>query len=512
MGLICTKLAPNSVEENQGGTAETTTKKSRTANKKNAKSDAEEKPLKNELESIREKFRGTVYFDAIDHIEIDEDGKEKDEESFHYAPATGANPHPRASIAFDQSSTMLKKDHDKKQVAASAVIIQELKQPSQKVSLTGYPGDLTPKELEACQLFRRRLKQKDQAYYDMILGMTPAEEEPYAICRFMRARNFQVDDVIEMMDECIELWKSAAKDDYYPSVEQAVGHNAAIFFTQFPSVYCGLAKNGTVTAYMRAGSMSIEGMACLLELDTLSNYLWYTGKHKFPGHVMSLQEANPQVMVRCEEFYIVDLMHLTSSQVSKTAIDALKNMFVPAACFPEILNKLIVLNAPGFFSFVWRIVKVFLHPRTARKVEIFSDTEKGKRRLKELIDSENIPSDYGGQAPSLDEIVREQYCGEGRRQVHQLLSTGRNKKAELNFTLNAKEHASITVYTRSSTGAHFTIVSGSKSVAQSTVENKGGNGPYSKEIASKLEGPGTFSVAAQSKHTDHFLVIVSISM
>jgi len=520
MGLLCTKFASSSVEERNTGGATTDPADSST-NRKNAKSldhfDGQEKSLKKELESIRENFRGTVYFDALEDIEIEDEGdfKMKDDQPFRYAPATSANPHPRASLAFDQSATLLKKKPDKKQMAASAAIMQELKRPSsQGVCLEGYPGELTAEELEACKLFRRRLKDKDPAYYGMVLALSPMEEEPYAICRFMRARNFQVDATIEMMDECIDLWKDAAKNNFYPTIEQAIGRDAAVFFTQFPGVRQGLAKNGTVPVYLQIGSMSVEGLECLVEIDVLCCYWWYTMKHNFTKQLTSLQEANPQVVVRAEEMYVVDMKNMTSSQLSKAAIDAIKKMCAPSACFPEILNKTVVVNAPGFFSFIWRMVKVFLHPRTARKVEIYSDADKGNRRVKELIDTENVPSDYGGQGFSFDEIAQQQYCGEGRRQVHQLLKTSKNKKAEWNFTLNAKEHASVTVYTRSSAGADFTISSENKKVAQCSVERSGKSGSYSKEIVSKIEGAGPFHVKGQpnSKGPDYFLVIVSISM
>ena len=37
-------------------------------------------------------------------------------------------------------------------------------------------------------------------------------------------------------------------------------------------------------------------------------------------------------------------------------------------CYPELFSKVLVLNAPSFFSAIWRLIKPFIPPRTAEKV------------------------------------------------------------------------------------------------------------------------------------------------
>lgn len=62
------------------------------------------------------------------------------------------------------------------------------------------------------------------------------------------------------------------------------------------------------------------------------------------------------------------------------------------------MNKMLILNAPTFFAATWRIIKGWLDPRTANKIEVISSKTAGEKRLLELVDADLLPSDYGGKA------------------------------------------------------------------------------------------------------------------
>ena len=53
---------------------------------------------------------------------------------------------------------------------------------------------------------------------------------------------------------------------------------------------------------------------------------------------------------------------------------------------------MIILNAPGFFSFAWGIIKKFIDPQTARRIKLVSGKEAGLKALQEIIDIEEIPN------------------------------------------------------------------------------------------------------------------------
>ena len=49
------------------------------------------------------------------------------------------------------------------------------------------------------------------------------------------------------------------------------------------------------------------------------------------------------------------------------------------------MNRLVVINAPGFFSATWNIIRRWLDVRTANKIEIYAARSKWEKRLKALV-------------------------------------------------------------------------------------------------------------------------------
>lgn len=64
--------------------------------------------------------------------------------------------------------------------------------------------------------------------------------------------------------------------------------------------------------------------------------------------------------------------------------------------FPETSKRIVIINAPGMFGLLWKVVQIFLDKATIQKVQIHSgDTYKV---LSKIIDDANIPHWYGGQS------------------------------------------------------------------------------------------------------------------
>jgi len=551
------------------------------------------------LESVRANFRGSVYYDALANMEqqeLEEDnvggegvvasslGSNSTNSSWtKYAPADRVGPsrRTRASMKFDENdgrallcevAERIEEGEDEDGAAASDVDfrasvedVMTILSSHREVDAQGYPGNLTEEELRVCREFRNMLKSEDpyrndSAYVEMVLQpLQPAEDEPYAICRFLRARNFDIPRVLEMIAGeplgsspggtlPLETWKKArdngtskSGEPFYPTCRDAVGYDDGVFYTQFPCVHSGLAKNGTIASYVRVGSVTVAGIRCLVGANThmLANYYWYHVKVRLVNRVVREQAAHPEMFVRCEETYIIDLKHLQLSQVDSTFIDTMKVMFAPTDCFPELLNKVVILNAPGFFSFIWRIVKLFLHPRTAQKVEIYSNEKAGMKRLRELLDDDkDIPKDYGGDNPlTYHEIAEREYCNKNAedskdarriKQVHQLMSAYDKSQRCFEFTVPERqctEITSITVYTNSNNNATFSLSSTTPSNNNNsdggvTVAPPSGHAaghPYSqvlwKDISTANSSAATdYRIELSCEHKeDHFLVIVEMS-
>lgn len=122
---------------------------------------------------------------------------------------------------------------------------------------------------------------------------------------------------------------------------------------------------------------------------------------------------------------------------------------------------MLVINAPGFFAFSWKLIKNFIDPRTASRIQLFSSQVKGQNALENLVDKKKeICSDYGGGNISLQEaFLRE--CSDPQivRQEIELIHCKRKSKKAISkaWTLSENECTEITIYTRSVSQADISI-------------------------------------------------------
>ena len=176
---------------------------------------------------------------------------------------------------------------------------------------------------------------------------------------------------------------------------------------------------------------------------------------------------------------------------------------------------MIVLNAPTFFAMTWGLIKKFIDPRTAARIQLFANKEKGQEALERLVDKSQLPADYRGGNVSLTEaFLREASDPSLLRQEIELLQCKRKGKANTKtWVLEKSETIKITIYTRSVSPAHVTIQLNGMDVRSFDAQclfssgngNSGENGmsedngtPLPNRITSKiLVGPGKVTVEVQ---------------
>ena len=231
--------------------------------------------------------------------------------------------------------------------------------------------------------------------------------------------------------------------------------------------------------------------------------------------------------VRCESVAIVDLKGLRAASLNARTLEVMKSMAKINQCFPEVLNCMIVLNAPAFFSFSWAVIRKFIDPRTAAKIKIFSDEKKGKTYLFERVEKDQILSDFGGTGPSFDEVLQEEQGLSMKRRMVELLSMAPKGKKKFEFELSDGETARFEAYTRSTSGGKITVFKCDEVVEEMEVKrenmckenlsngngpNTTNSGPYRNKLASVLEGPASYKVIVETKlsegkEQDHFLLV-----
>jgi len=413
----------------------------------------------------------------------------------------------------------------------------------------GYPGELTEAELETCLKFREELKKRDPAFKEMVMAMCPYESEAHALCRILRGRDFDLEDVFNMLQEHNqpEDWNAVkSKDpDFFKDLNAIPEFNNCplpVIMTQYPIMYAGIGENGAFITYYKLGQVSIAGIECIVgDIVNTLPYFWnvsYGGRRDAMKREIARSDA-ASTTVLAETIAIVDLAGDTSIATLFANATFAQEAAKPGQCFPESLNRAYCVNAPLSIAVAWAGIKKTLDERTVQKFGVFRSIPRAQSMLLEHIDSEELSSCYGGTGPSFDDIVaarqREYAHKEGvtRYVVELLTMTGR--PVGFDFDLATSETIdSIVVYSRSDNMCEISVVDGKSnkvvdsrkvsrehatskvSFDESDPEKAISHNNYAVEIASMKDfdndASGSFSVKAQGgTRGDHFLVAISFA-
>lgn len=332
----------------------------------------------------------------------------------------------------------------------SADVGKELREPQVAVQERGYPGLLDEKELAECQKFYREVTSRKGTIRDIVFAYKDIEQEPYTICRFLRPTKFNADAMLTRLEENKGFWEKAAAADFYPDLEAAMGIPPSLFQRFYPFFYQGFAKNGCPVNYFKAGKIHVEGLLSMVTIDQIAYNAWNICKYVFPKMVVKAQERDPN-FVRCESVSVIDLEGLTSSQASSETMDIVKQAAKVGDFAPETMHCTLILNAPTWFTMTWKIIRSFIDPRTARKIEVYSSTSRGQFRLQQLVHAAEVPHDFGGMGPPTGEtdsphrealqILHVSKKHRGKQQVPSLAEVGSDEKI-----------TALRIFSRSATG------------------------------------------------------------
>lgn len=130
--------------------------------------------------------------------------------------------------------------------------------------------------------------------------------------------------------------------------------------------------------------------------------------HEFSKQLNQRRLSTNGSFKRYECVCIIDLARLTSKQLSKTGISVTKEQStIDSLCFPETLNKLVIINAPGFFTMFWKAVRGWFDQRTVDKIEVVGTNKKKLlKSLSEIIETDMLPSDFGGKGESIQSFLK----------------------------------------------------------------------------------------------------------
>lgn len=383
----------------------------------------------------------------------------------------------------------------------------------------GIPGNLSDEEFDTFIKFQKEVESRGGEFRETIYSFGEEEGEVNALCRWLRARKFVYDDVITMITEATEECKKPRADGFYPDPKLALGVEPQVYISQYPQLYHGYAKTGAPVFISKPGSLNISAITCMTNMDGILRYHWYAMIHDFGNRLRAKKEKDPSFN-RFQCVIVMDLANLGVSQVTQRALAIIKEQSkIDSLCFPETLERMVIVNAPRFFTATWKLIKGWLDPRTTAKVELISSRSTWEKRLRELVDEDQLPSDYGGKCDDTATTLMKEAPEGCKRQFTELLSF--RSSTSYAVEISADEKMDIYIFTRSTYGATFSVQDGSKKtvVPEKDIIHTGGEDvdtemPTKVTLAESLAGPGKFKIKATAKATrmtsDYFFVVCNV--
>lgn len=259
---------------------------------------------------------------------------------------------------------------------------------------------------------------RDQDFLDTTFAFKAADEdEEYALCRWLRARKYDLAATIRMIEEATECRAEVKKHNFYPSLDVALGVESSLYKKEYPQLYYGSTKDGYPLFISQPGRMNIDAIELLTSKSGLINYHWHDMIHQFGKKLKASKELSNGKFLRYECVCILDLKELSAAKLGKRQMNIIKLMtFIDSLCFPETLNKMMIVNAPTFFTMTWKIIKGWIDERTASKIEVIGhNPERILKKLSKIVDPKNLPADYGGSGIGIDDFFRTEMLREAEQ-------------------------------------------------------------------------------------------------
>jgi len=209
--------------------------------------------------------------------------------------------------------------------------------------------------------------------------------------RFCRARNFQLDQAWKMIEADVKWRKENDVDailDTFPKSK---------YFKQFleywPGRIHGKDKEGFSAYFEKLGSVDAKSfMYTFPEKEVVRFHIFLVEAGIQSYERTCIEHGLPE---NGGETFIEDLNGLGWSHMYKPGINLVKLCSsIDEAHYPELLKKMIVINAPRIFTLFWAILKPIMDKRTIEKIEILGCDYRSV--VEKHVDKAFIPKYLGG--------------------------------------------------------------------------------------------------------------------
>ena len=261
---------------------------------------------------------------------------------------------------------------------------------------TGYEGNLTAKQQKGLADLLEALKADPEALE--LLHKHPDGAQRMAL-RFLRAechgrdRDFNVVKSQKRLAETLRFRRDMGAD--------AMLVKAPPCYTSFVDIGGELEvidREGRVVVFSRAGLLSVYmDPKALMDEEWKQCVVCLTERR-----LQMLRESSKRLGHEVSATVVVyDLKGMSFASRNIIPFTKVINS-IAAVHYPEMVDVIVLCNAPGIFSSIWSMVKGFLDPVTRSKVQVYSAGKQDKERLfstfRAMIDPAKLPKEYGGDS------------------------------------------------------------------------------------------------------------------
>jgi len=234
-------------------------------------------------------------------------------------------------------------------------------------------------------------------------------DNDFRMIRFVRARNLKADKAAKLLRTAVE-WRISyrvnhIKDEFTPPrwILQYAGCKDILdlldqgFDTdRLPWYFRD--NDGRLAVYLRAGHLNQKKLYKKLENDP--DKLFHIGVWLFEMFQMDLDRwfAKNNQSVPNQVTAIIDLQGFSiSNQIPVSLALTLVKKYLGKVldAYPEVLGKVLIINAPWLFHSVWSVFSPFFPPRVIEKIKIQGSKDLYKN-IANLMPKDEIPAMYGG--------------------------------------------------------------------------------------------------------------------
>ncbi|CAM9135726.1 unnamed protein product, partial [Choristocarpus tenellus] len=273
--------------------------------------------------------------------------------------------------------------------------------------LDGYLGNLTESQQVALADLERAV-QENIMDLTMVCGRWGEEisrsTEPVQLCllRFLRANDFIVPKALSQLEENV-IYRSEhdVGELVRSSMREILGCDPDKVNRYYPRWLLGHDRLGRPVLAKQYGGLKLSELTQLTTVEKMVNsHVW---EQEMVLKLHREKTAETGIIVDTS-VVIIDTKGLTLRHVTKDFVLLLKSLaHLDQLIFPETLGKLFIVNTPALFGYVWGIFSPLLDPRTRSKISILSRPKEWKPALLEIVDSNQLPPEYGGTGTPLDE-------------------------------------------------------------------------------------------------------------